>query len=392
MENLKNTLIEENDSWVNSDFFPEKYMAMAQNIRGYVVREIESWSSKGYVVVFHRARGVAVLPFLLTAGAWPKYVLEDAPYAPSKQSAFWPDTKIPVLAAGRIHEVVRSPLTIMILDSQIPQSLQHLPRSDSADVVVILLFPEPKVVRLGSQQTLRAMGDRRTPISNPLRAPSRKKTAMIIHFRNEANLLPFIVHHAPLFDEVIGIDGSSDRSKEIWNDFAPPSWQIIPSHGVSSLHQVARVEQQFYDHWVTVLSVHDFLIYPQMRLDLFQKQGASATLMHPVVVMVDDGLSLHSLKLRHSFSNAAPSCQVIRYRRPRAESEISTQEWSHDGFIARFSQETDLDLKCKGDLLNFTEDLCDDVNGDTRLAPSRLAFFAEVGGACLRASDGWYVP
>ena len=363
-------------------------MAMAQRIRGYVVREIKSWSSKGYDVVFHGAQGTPFLDFLLADGALPKYVLEDAP---SNQSTFWPGTSIPVLATGRILEVVKSPLTIVSLGCQIPQSLQHLPRR--SDVVAILLFPEPKVVRLDSQQTLRVMGDGGTPISNPFRAPSRRKIAMITHFRNDSILLPFIIHHAPMFDEVIGIDGSNDRSKEIWKDFAPPRWQIVPSNEMPNLHQVMREEQRFPDHWVTALSIHDFLVYPQMRLDLFQKQGTSAGLMHPALLMVNDDLLLRSLKLPHSFSNAAPSCQLIRYR-TGAESEISrTHEGSHDGFIARFSEETDLDLECKGDLLNFTvEDLCDDVDGDVRLAPLRLVYFAEIGGACLHASGGWYVP
>ena len=54
---------------------------------------------------------------------------------------------------------------------------------------------------------------------------------MVTHFRNEELLLPFfIIHHAPMFDQVIAIDyNSTDRSIDLFKDYAPSSLKIVPS-------------------------------------------------------------------------------------------------------------------------------------------------------------------
>jgi hypothetical protein len=57
------------------------------------------------------------------------------------------------------------------------------------------------------------------------------KATLISHFRNEEYLLPWWVsHHKEHFDQAILIDyHSTDRSRQIIEDLAPPGWKIISS-------------------------------------------------------------------------------------------------------------------------------------------------------------------
>lgn len=288
-------------------------MARAGAIRDYVTREISAWSSKGYVVGAYgaAAKGMTLLHFMLDGQRQAKvkglgkdllgFVLDDAPL---KQDTFCPGTNIPVYPTESLADIMLPlPLALVILAWNFFDEIASKLRATGHEMVAILPFPEPRVVRIAptGRKVLREMPNRATPIPNPVQSGARKKTAMVTHFRNEQMMLPFfIIHHAPMFDAVVGIDYlSTDKSVEIWSDYAPPGWKIVASNtgtvfdAVKTDAQVMEVEQQYPEHWTIALTLAEFLIYPYMKLDLFLRrqgdlQGQAFILDHPAIVMHGD--------------------------------------------------------------------------------------------------------
>ena len=80
-----------------------------------------------------------------------------------------------------------------------------------------------------------------------LKPSSVLASRMVTHFRDEELLLPFfIIHHAPMFDRVIAIDyNSTDRSVQLFEEYAPPSWQIVPSETGGVFKTSSAVEISF---------------------------------------------------------------------------------------------------------------------------------------------------
>ena len=453
--------LERTDGVADSDFFAVKYMARAGAIREYVAREVEAWSSKGYVVGAYgaAAKGMTLLHFMLAGEKKQRdghmefldFVLDDAPL---KQNTFCPGTKIPVFLTEGIFNMPRNlPMAIVILAwnffDEIALKLKAVTESHpewKQDVVAILPFPEPRVVRItpSGQEVLRDFPNRATPIPNPLRDPSRKRTAMVTHFRDEEMMLPFfIIQHAPLFDEVIGIDfESTDKSVEIWNDFAPPGWQLVPSNQGSAFDaekldlQVMEVERRFPHHWVIALTSTEFLVYPYMKLDLFRKQHdlpGPTILESPAVQMLgEDRLPLlhyaSLVKQRHVFGPAVemPACNSCRAMHletlsshrytlgrkryaPTNGAETAKRKVNQEAYISKFqwtpwpesmravnvkAPEGSKMLEVRRSTLRDTAaiELCNDADSlmDEASRLVRRAFYAEVGGACILARHGSY--
>ena len=314
-KSLEQRLAKERLDGVTSEFFAEQFMARAYAIREFVSREVQLFRLKGYVVGAYgaAAKGMTLLHFIL--GAWRDssrpfldFVLDDAPL---KQDTFCPGTEIPVRPTDYLQDIPRNyPLAMVVLAwnffDEIAMKTVSLTFADRNDIIAILPFPEPRVVRLGEKQhrLLRSLGHDRTPIPNPLRDASRRQVTLVTHFRNEEMLMPFfIIQHAPLFDRVVAIDFlSSDRSAQMLRDYAPASWRVVKSETGQEFDaartdaQVMAWERKYPDDWVIALTTTEFLIHPHVRLDLYRRQKTSTgplILVNPSIVMVGyDGVPL----------------------------------------------------------------------------------------------------
>ena len=83
--------------------------------------------------------------------------------------------------------------------------------------------------------------------------------------------------------QVLAIDfNSSDNSCALIQDYAPASWQIIPSDtgevfdAKKTDEQVMQLERQVPQDWVIALTTTEFLVHPYLRLDLHQRRDQFA--------------------------------------------------------------------------------------------------------------------
>ena len=308
---LRERLELEKQDGVTSEFFAETYKAKAMAIRDWVFREISAFRAKGYMVGAYgaAAKGMTLLHFILgsnataSQGSFLDFVLDDAPL---KQNTYCPGTSIPVRPTQSLPQLEDGrPIAILVLAWNFFDEIADKLRKSGTkqEVVALVPFPEPSVHRLGvradEQQHLRSLFHHPTPIPNPMRNASRRNTAMVTHFRNEELLLPFfIIHHAPMFDQVIAIDyNSTDRSVDLFKDYAPSSWKIVPSETGEVFDsrkcdaQVMFWEKQVPEDWVVALTTTEFLVYPGLRLDLHEKQDRFPlpSIMHiPNLAMTGD--------------------------------------------------------------------------------------------------------
>ena len=380
-------MVKERFDGVTSEFFAEQFRARAHAIREFVSREVQLFRSRGYAVGAYgaAAKGMTLLHFIL--GAWTDssrpfldFVLDDAPL---KQNTFCPGTAIPVRRTDYLQDIPANfPLAMVVLAwnffDEIAMKTVNLTFADRKDVIAILPFPEPRVVRLQEQQhrLLRSLGHDRTPIPNPLRDASRRNVTMVTHFRNEEMLMPFfIIQHAPLFDRVVAIDFlSSDRSVQMLRDYAPASWMIVESEtglefdAEKTDAQVVTWERKYPDDWVIALTTTEFLIHPRLRFDLYTRQQTNSgpfIIVNPAIVMVGyDGVPLQHftslIKQRYVFRpgnhfdhtiTASWADRVFHYGTsntywyalgrhaylPHAGQPEAPHPRNPDGFIAKFS-------------------------------------------------------
>ena len=286
---LRDRLIEEERDGITSDFFAMKFSAHANMIREWVRQELLQFKAKGSIVGGYgaAAKGMVLLHFIIgdkdNGSSFLDFVLDDAML---KQGTFCPGTVIPVKPTSSILDLSKpeNQLVIVVFAwnffDEIANKIIGMLRGRREDVVFLVPFPTPKVIpfnlKAGDRtdfEVLREFLYHPTPIPNPItHDENRTKAVMVTHQRNEELLLPFfIMQHAPMFDKVLLIDfKSDDRSLEIIERFAPPSWELITSStgeifdASKTDEQVVALEKLYPDDWIIALTTTEFLVKPHL--------------------------------------------------------------------------------------------------------------------------------
>ena len=296
-ETMHNRIMKEVDDGITTDFFYEKYAARAQVTRDWIIDQIYEFKRKEYTVGAYgaAAKGMTLLHYILSdsklrktfpsGSQWIEFVLDDAPL---KQNTFCPGTNIPVYSTDFLRYNSNRKLALIIFAwnfwEEIARNIKRQLIGFQSEVMILLPFPTPKLFRLyimdGSIELLREAKYTPTNIPNFINDSKRKKVGLVSHFRNEEMLMPFfILHHAPMFDHAILIDFmSTDRTSEIIEKYAPPSWKVIESttgkifDAILTDAQVMHWEDQYPKDWAIALTTTEFLIYDNFRQNLFSIQ------------------------------------------------------------------------------------------------------------------------
>ena len=286
-------LVDEASAGITSDFFGERFATRASAIRDWVLAELRSLRSKGFMLGAYgaAAKGMTLLHFILDSrkdDTEPlfEWILDDALL---KQKTYCPGTTIPVRATKSVIEIKsEKPLAIVILAwnffDEIADNLVASLQGKRAEVLAIVPFPTPRIVRIdmasNERHTLREMPYYPTSIPNTLRDSQRRQVRLVTHQRNEEMMIPFfIIQHAPMFDHAILIDfNSTDETLRIIDKYAPPTWRVENStsgevfDALKTDQQVMTWEQQNPDDWALALTTTEFLVHPNFRVDLYRRQ------------------------------------------------------------------------------------------------------------------------
>ena len=129
-------------------------------------------------------------------------------------------------------------------------------------------FPEPQVIHVDLKandvkfEVLWRLPHHPMHIPNPItNDKNRGKAIMVTHQRNEELFMPFfIMQHASMFDKATLIDfESNDRTLEIIERFAPPSWEVVKSSTGAAFDarktdkQVMEIEKLYPNDWVVAV-------------------------------------------------------------------------------------------------------------------------------------------
>ena len=287
---LRDRLIQEQRDGITSDFFAMKFSAHANMIREWVRQELHLFKAKGSIVGGYgaAAKGMVLLHFIIgdedNGSSFLDFVLDDAKL---KQGTFCPGTVIPVKPTSSILDLSKPEKQLVIVVfawnffDEIANKIIGMLRGTREDVLFLVPFPTPKVIRFNLKsgkstdfEVLREFLYHPTPIPNPItHDENRTKAVMVTHQRNEEFLMPFfIMQHAPMFDKVLLIDfKSDDRTLEIIERFAPPSWEVITSSSGEVFdarqtdQQVMALEKLYPDDWIIALTTTEFLVKPHLR-------------------------------------------------------------------------------------------------------------------------------
>jgi len=243
-------------------------------------------------------------------------------------------------------------------------------------ILGVVPFPDARVIDLSVGANLRVGPP--LLLRNPFRAQrdlavlalQRRPVVLIMHFFNEAMLLPyFIQHHAPMFDEAVLIDyNSTDASRDIILREAPSTWRVVQSHNPATFaakevdREVSEIEASFPGCWKIALTTTEFLVHPALRTYLatlddqdsrilrfrsFHMAGSDAQPLTRFASLVRQ----RSAYVVDPLQAAARSCKAITlasrfmhcldtvpYEAGRHSLDLpdSAWSWADEGFIAKF--------------------------------------------------------
>ena len=215
------------------------------------------------------AKGNTLLNFLGSCTPLPEYIIDENT---RKQNLYAPGTHIPVVDYSKLVGETR-PVAILVLAWNFLDEIKQKVVKARGQRVTLLIapFPDPTLLLLknGSWQELSTF---RLPNELAVTKP-RIKTLLVSHFYNEEFLLPYwIMHHAPMFDQVVLIDyNSTDRSRELIREIAPSHWRVLTSRNeFFDAHEadveVRDVEKSYPDDmWKVTLNTTEFIVWPRMR-------------------------------------------------------------------------------------------------------------------------------
>lgn len=310
---LTERLVLEKEGGIVSDFFPLKFAAHATAIRNWIKQELLQFKHEQYTVCGYgaAAKGIVLLHYILEnnddGSSYLDFVIDDASL---KQNTYCPGTVIPVYPSSNITQVIRpeNPVVILVFAwnffDEISKRVVNLLKDHHREVFFIVPFPKPQVLQASATESgikfevIREMPFQPTRIPNLITTDeNRTKAIMITHQRNEELLMPFfIMHHAPMFDEVILIDfDSDDRTLEIIERYAPPSWRLVRS-STGSVFDAQKTDEQVSFHeaahpgdWLVALTTTEFLIKGDLRRSLSELEVKQPTVLTiPIFVVNGD--------------------------------------------------------------------------------------------------------
>lgn len=200
-----------------------------------------------------------------------------------------------------LHGFVNEVSSVAIMVSQFSEKIEgriiESRKSVSALTIVLVCSEHPVILVLNAGVFIKVSEH---IIQQPKLAKS--KTLLISHFFNEEFLLPYwIMHHAPMFDEVILINYSStDSSVELIKKLAPKHWRIVDSRNeffdaVACDDEVFDVGKMYPDDiWKIALTTTEFIVWPDMKKDLdLTPEDISCYRLHNVAMVGDDSVPLN---------------------------------------------------------------------------------------------------
>ena len=297
-ETMQRRIADEKKEGITTDFFYEKYAARSQVTRSWIIAQVNNLREKGYSVGAYgaSAKGMTLLHFILDDDNFQEnitlhdlqidFVLDDAPL---KQNTYCPGTTIPVYSTNYLNSNQRNKKLAMIIFAwnfweEIAKRLSSQLVGILSEVLILLPFPTPKLLRLTidnmNLDLLREVSYTPTKIPNIYHDLSRNKIGLVTYQRNEEMLIPFfILHHSPMFDHAFFIDfKSTDRTRELFEKYAPASWKIVESTTGEIFDipmqnvQVMHWENVYPQDWAITLTITEFLVYDNFRQSLFERQ------------------------------------------------------------------------------------------------------------------------
>ena len=362
------------------------FRAKAENMRSWLNKQLSQFAARGAVIVGYGAStdGVTLLHFLDAEN--PKYEFEFlVDESLDNRGTFVPGTSVQVQGIDSLRGLPQERLLVLVFFSQTFQdSMMTAKIKGMFDMIPgvrhilgAIPFPNAHVIDLsvnGEPLLLPPL-----LLRNPLRAReklvalslSRRRTVLIMHFFNEAMLLPyFIQHHAPVFDEAVLIDyNSTDSSLDIIRREAPSTWRVVQSRNVKvdlvvMDEEILEIEVKYIGYWRLTLATTEFVVHPLLREHLSRLDGTdnsilrfrsfvmagsdefpltrftslikqrSAFLVDPVQARQHsaDGISIYSRFLHHL--DAGLPYQPGRHAIDLPDSAWS---WTEQGFIAKYT-------------------------------------------------------
>jgi nucleoside-diphosphate-sugar epimerase len=367
---------------LDSDFSFVLYRAKAHNLRGWLNEQLSQFAARGAAIVGFgaAAKGVVLQHFLGAEG--PKYEFEFVvDESPLKRDTFVPGTSVPVRNTDALLGVPRDRLLVIVffawnfLDEIVAKISDAFIGQGPRRILGVVPFPDARVIDLSVGANLRFGPP--LLLRNPFRAqrelavlaPQRRPVVLIMHFFNEAMLLPyFIQHHAPMFDEAVLIDyNSTDASRDIILREAPSTWRVVQSHNPATFaakevdREVSEIEASFPGCWKIALTTTEFLVHPALRKYLasldeggrilrfrsFRIAGSDvqplmrfASLVKQRSAYIIDPLqaAAQSYDAVTLYSRFLHSLDSVPYEPGRHSLDLPSSAWSwaNEGFVAKF--------------------------------------------------------
>jgi len=285
---------------ITSDFFYTKFAARSKTMATWMFNAIQRAGNAGYTVGAYgaAAKGIVLLHYINYVAASTsniEFILDDAPL---KTGTFAPGTNIPVYSTKVLERQLNVQKVAFVILAwnfwdEIKAKLVHRLRGVVDSFLAILPFPSPREIMVSvtfdSTAVVNNLLYAPTLIPNPLQTQNRHHVLMVSHFNNEELLLPyFIIQHAHMFDKVVLIDyESTDASRAVLNDYAPDNWTVIKSAtgavfgAVECDRQIEAVEHTYPNHWAIALTITEFLMHRNLRMELLSRQNGNC----PQIVM-----------------------------------------------------------------------------------------------------------
>lgn len=246
---------------------PLRYKSSVDNKKFLINSALRKFKEDGYIIIGFGApaKGNTLLSFLNEDGLpLPEYIIDENP---RKGGLYTPGTKIPVVNYSTLQKETRNIVILILAWNFIEEIKNKISKTykPKQKIVLLIPFPSPYVTIFYENKWLE--------MTNTSLPEEKVETLLITHFYNEELLLPYwILHHAPMFDNVILIDyDSTDRSVEIIKDLAPSHWKVIKSKNkeFSALtieDEIREYECSYPDNvYKVVLNITEFLVWPEMK-------------------------------------------------------------------------------------------------------------------------------
>ena len=351
----------------DGDFFYMKYHQKALKVTKWIAKSIKSLRKHDYNIVVYglAAKGIALFDFLTKKALIGKddkfdFIVDDCDAEQDQNS---PVTSIPIVLSDRLSllNLNENKYGIIILAwdiwDEIARNILLKLQGQQGEIICLIPFPTQRMVSLnlvsGSITEISTMPYYPSEIPNIIQMP-RRKLMLITSFYNEELLLPyFILHHAHMFDHAILIDyQSNDKSIEIINNLAPPSWRVVAS-STGTLYTAGNpgndgdmmfYESMYPNDWKITLTITEFLIHPNLKRDLYRLDAQLGLVRHclifPAVIIVGNEtvalkkyVSLPLQRSAYALVGENNDIQNRQYMFPPGYVPFNTKEFMYSRFM-----------------------------------------------------------